>query len=260
MTSSLFSPGGLPVPALSDEPNIPADLAELTDALDPTVVARFTSTTERDSTWAASVAPVGSRCYITGTRRQYIVWLESTGVTPAWYPLTLDGLLSVVNNAARDALLAVEGLGVFVTSTGATYRYTSGAWIGGNVYGQDRIAFANTGTSVASLTKLHTLVTIPAVGVPCRIILLAEGKAGFAAAAPRAIRWVFTDLPGTATNVAQDENTTSINVNDTATWQALTASLRMDLPANVAGTFRTQVVSDGSAWHSGHVIWTRTAL
>lgn len=255
MTSSLFSPGGLPVPALSDEPNVPADLAELTDTLDPSIIARFTSTIERDETWGAAIAPVGARCFITGTRRWYVVWLNDS-LAAAWYPLTADGLISVVNNAARDALLEVEGLGVFVTSTGATYRYTTGAWVGTSAFASG--AFSINTTKVATNTVLAN-ITVPAASVPTRITFTAIGRGGFDTVA-RDFNWAADNFPGSATNLVLADGDSSQNTAGAAEFVAVTTSVTYDLPAGVAATLRLTLHSTGPVYNRGAVTWVRVPI
>lgn len=128
MTSpTLFTAGGLPIPGLSKEPNVPLDLSILGTELDNRTEARFSSVTERDGTWDAATAPLGARCFITGTGRAYIRW--ATATAPAWYELR-RGALVVANVGERDALTPVpDGMLVRDATTQRIWERYSGAWL-----------------------------------------------------------------------------------------------------------------------------------
>lgn len=123
------TPGGLPIPSLSDDANVPDDMMLLGKALDPRTEARFASVADRDATYPASVAGLGARCLITDTRLRYIVWLDSAGTTLAWHQCSADGAIHVADAAARDALLAIEGLVVHRVDLVRLERYHGGAWV-----------------------------------------------------------------------------------------------------------------------------------
>lgn len=127
MTSpQLLTPGGLPVPGLTEEPNIPLDFAEIGEALDARIEARFTTTSERDGTWGPLVAPLGARCFITGTGKRYERWGSVTG--NQWFELH-DGALVVGTPADRDNLTPrVPGLRARTADHGRTWEWSGTFW------------------------------------------------------------------------------------------------------------------------------------
>lgn len=141
---------------------------------------------------------------------------------------------------------------------GSIEWWTGGAWASTEAALAGRSHFS-TG-SVANGAIIHGPLTIPSVPYPSRIVLMAAGRGGFAAAA-RGMRWYIDSVPAEAINVLSEEALGGQNINLGATeWGTITVGMSYDLPALVAGTYRLVMASDGNAYNRGGVNWYRTRL
>lgn len=160
--------------------------------------------------------------------------------------------------AARDtayaAWVAAGGTmadGMVCSAGGLLYRYKSGAWREQFTDFQiQRVAFDT--TKVPTNSVLAT-ISIPAVPVASRVVMIATGKAGFDDTA-QSVNWTYDTIPP-ATNVAQDDAT---RVPTTAGgWASLTHTLTMDLAAGQNGNPRLLMQGSSDLYNKGSVVWFR---
>lgn len=149
--------------------------------------------------------------------------------------------------------------GLYCTVAGRLQTRVGSAWVdaGIGVAAQGRVPFTTTG-KVVNTTALTGVITVPAVAVPARVVFTALGRSGFAAGA-RSVAWDWDNVPGSATNVDNDYDSTQVDV-AASQWTTVVASLTMDLPASAAAAARLLLRSSGDAYNRGAVIWHRTPL
>jgi hypothetical protein len=122
-------------------------------------------------------------------------------------------------------------------------------------YAIGHVPLANT-SQVATTTALIAAVAVPAVSVPSRLVVTALGRTGFAATSQQ-VGWDWDGVPAQATAVTKDYDGASQITTPAASWAAISATLTMDLPADIAGGFRLILRSTGPVYNRGAIVWHR---
>lgn len=113
-------------------------------------------------------------------------------------------------------------------------------------------------TAVPTATALTGLITIPALPVPTRVVVVAQGRTG-GNGGTRRVAYYFDGIPGgtTATQDPADADTHALAPTNART--TVVSTLMVDAPANTPITFRVRVSSpDGDVFSTGAAVWTRT--
>ena len=132
MTTPVASPGRIPIPALGDEPNIPADLLAAATDLDFKVENRFASVGDRDAYLPAATTSIGVRCFVTTTGRRYIVWPTTGG--NQWFEVRGLNRLVVPDDTTMNSLVTVpDGMEVHHSQFGVVWQRQSGIWVPTNL-------------------------------------------------------------------------------------------------------------------------------
>lgn len=173
--------------------------------------------------------------------------------------------LNVVSAAYRD-LVDADANAVIRETGGANTRVAyqkqiDGTWLPFTVvldHATGRVPLATT-SQVANTTALTGTVTLSTLAVASRVVVTALGRTGFSATA-ESVGWDWDTTPGSATNVAKDYDGASQVTTPASGWSAITASLTMDVPANVAPTFRLILRTTGPVYNRGALVWHRIPL
>ena len=155
---------------------------------------------------------------------------------------------AAAGNSMRNGLVAAAGNGL--------YRYTTASPSGWREQFTDFQLHHQTFDSgqVATNSVLGT-ISIPAVPVPSRVVMLAMGKTGNPGSAAQDINWLFDTFPP-ATNVEQDNSAERVTA-QIAQWVSITHTATMDLGAGQAGSPRLLVQATASVYNRGSIIWYR---
>jgi hypothetical protein len=133
-------------------------------------------------------------------------------------------------------------------------------WVdpGGNtsINATGRVPISTT-TQVASTTALTSTITVPAVGVPYRVVFTAMGHGGFAGS-DTTLAWDWDTFPAAATLTSADTVDQVLAV--AGKWASVVSTLTVEMPASQAATARLILRSSASVYNRGSVVWHRSPI